>query len=365
MSSEKRKAEGAEVAPGKRARASAAAYSSGNAASVSVASVAATSAAAAAATSSFFPADVDNRLRALQRSTQRSFASSQLATLLLAKDRSLKDKWTAVREAFDKDAAAPAEPLLSLSQIIEGKGPLLMLLIDAIADDLLLQSYIPDELNLPRKEAWNLFQSAIPHVGKLISSSFDPSLTRNGCNALHVLTYSTFPNLAGDWVYNFAEALLYRGCDVNARDPSGNTPLLEWCSDHVRNMDSCGPLLLLKHGADIDARGSDGYTAAHYLAELGHRAVLLGLADGGWLLTADLTLLSNAGESALQVAQRKLTEQPEDSSRREIVELLREQAALWQSQARPLLHSLLSHSLLLPDLADIVLSYIDGQKRSG
>jgi hypothetical protein len=95
----------------------------------------------------------------------------------------------------------------------------------------------------------------------------------------------------------------------------------------------------------------------------GNLPLAAALADGGWLVAADLTLLNNDGETALQIAQRKLTADLSDGNKRIICDLLRDHAALWTNVARPLIHQWLSHSLLIPELAHVVLSFVDGKER--
>jgi ankyrin repeat protein len=125
-----------------------------------------------------------------------------------------------------------------------------------------------------------------------------------------------------------------------------------------------GPLLLLRRGADIDARSDIGTTCAHAIASGGNHPLASALADGGWLAAADLTLLNNTGETALQIAQRKRDVNPLDANCQVICDLLRDHAALWPNVARPLVRQWLSHSLLIPDLAHVVLSFVDGKERN-
>jgi len=122
-------------------------------------------------------------------------------------------------------------------------------------------------------------------------------------------------------------------------------------------------LLLLQHGADIDARSDAGATSAHAIASWGNLPLAAALADEGWLAAADLALLDNAGETALQIAQRKLDEDRSDGNRRIVCELLRDNATLWTHEARPVVHRWLSHSLLIPDLVHVVLTFVDGKER--
>lgn len=58
-------------------------------------------------------------------------------------------------------------------------------------------------------------------------------------------------------------------------------------------------LLLLDHGADINAAGRNGKTALHYAATAGHLRVMTVLLDRG----ADTTLVDNDGRTALSLAR--------------------------------------------------------------
>jgi hypothetical protein len=74
-------------------------------------------------------------------------------------------------------------------------------------------------------------------------------------------------------------------------------------------------------------------------------------------------LLNNEGETPLQTAQRQLAADSANGKRRVTCDLLRAATALWAEEVRPLIHRWLSHSLLIPDLAHVVLSFVDGKER--
>jgi len=303
-----------------------------------------------------FPSDVDAELERCRRGTQQMVVSTELATILLRKSVALR--LVAVSQLLQEDAARKGGPLVSLSHMVEGKGPLLMALIEALGSALIRGNDSEMQQQL-KQEALTAITPALPHVCALIRNSYDISLRHDEWDALSWLTAVSRPLSADDWPHQLASALLDRSCDVNAR-VKGRTPLLRW----ARGTLCCESLLLLLHrGADIDARSDfNGFTLLHSLAERKEAAMLKQLAEEGWLVVADHSVRNEAGETALELAQWKLAEQPHDFDRREICDVLRAQAALWQTKARPLLHRVLSHSLLIPDLADIVLDYMDGKE---
>jgi hypothetical protein len=217
--------------------------------------------------------------------------------------------------------------------------------------------------------AWNGFFSTLPHICALIRSSYDTTIKRpDGKDALALLVSLLIPLGVERWSYRLADALLARGADINTRFDGGQTPLIQWAlgnkpPNSMHPACAIGPLLLLQRGADIDARTDIGTTCAHAIAIMGNHHLASALADAGWLAAADLTLLNNKGETALQVARGMLSISPDEGKRQMICDLLRDHAALWTAKARPLIHRWLSHSLLIPDLAHVVLSFVDGRER--
>lgn len=262
-----------------------------------------------------------------KRATTRAVESARLATLLLNKRRPLVEKWTEAARMLLADAARAGGPVISLSFAVEGKGPLLMQLIVSLRETSRRKSDMEDEAKL-KEQANDAFARAVPHVCALIRNSFDVSLTYDGRDALHVLTSSTLPESEHSWSYQLAAALLDRGCDVNARDPDGRTPLLNWCVLDVHETHPCGLLLLLERGADINAPNTEWeFTALHWMSSYGQVRVLRKLEHGGFPVAVDLSLRTMTGETALELAERRLAEHPSNSARREIVDIFRELAA--------------------------------------
>jgi ankyrin repeat protein len=99
-----------------------------------------------------------------------------------------------------------------------------------------------------------------------------------------------------DSVVPIAKLLLESGAMIEAKCPSGRTPLhtaADYLNERIIE-------LLLDHGADIMARDNQGMTALHYAIKSGHLpSVVLLLERGGDLDATDNAGLS-ARESALQ-----------------------------------------------------------------
>jgi ankyrin repeat protein len=289
---------------------------------------------------------------------------------VLDSNASVVTRILSVSELFREDALRGGNSLVDLSFRVEEKGSLLMLLIDTFQS--LVERHADhdaeDKEAKRMEKAKELLESVLPHICGLIRSSYDTTIKRlhgaESRDALAVLVCSCYPTDMGHWSYSLAEALLDRGADVNTRFGNGWTPLISWCEDQQPIPSGCGALLLLNRGADIDARDDEGMTAMHCLADDAQVEVCKGLADAGWLAAADLTLLNNKGETALQIAQRKLAENATNGDKRSICNMLHAHALLWKTEARPVVFRWLSHSLMLPDLANIVLSFMDGRERA-
>jgi ankyrin repeat protein len=90
--------------------------------------------------------------------------------------------------------------------------------------------------------------------------------------------------------------LLERGADLSARTNIGFTPLHRASSlDHTEVVRE-----LVAHGADINAQADNGRSPLIITSAKGHLAAATVLLNAG----AELALLDNAGDSALQWAER-------------------------------------------------------------
>jgi ankyrin repeat protein len=330
----------------------------------------AAAAAAAAAATVLLPTNVDEVVHHSLWSCEHVSPSTTLFAILASTaslDVKLKGA-TALLLQGEAVLAAGGSSLIDLNFRQHDSGSLLLLLLAALGELVDRRSSsrtTPTEMAL-LKEAEAAFGAALPHVCKIIRASYDTGIKgANGKDALALLASVAMPLSSDDWAYHLTDALLDRGANVNTRGAGGQTPLMIWSRGVTGPEDPdsvVGPLMLLQRGADIDARSNDGTTCAHAIARSGNAALAEALADAGWLAAADLTLLSHRGETALQMAQRRLKTEG-GANRRTVRNLLIQQPAIWKTQVRPLVHQCLSHSFLIPDLAHMVLSFVDGKER--
>jgi hypothetical protein len=154
----------------------------------------------------------------------------------------------------------------------------------------------------------------------------------------------------------WARALLDRGAHVHVRDVDGDSPVQSWCSgDEAAS--AAGIIVLLEAGADLD---SDSRTALWLLCNNARVQVLRELAAGGWLESANLDLPDEEGETPMACLQRQFVSKPGDAELLEMVELLSMQKQGWGKMRAATVALLSVHKQMAPDLAELVVSYIDG-----
>jgi hypothetical protein len=73
----------------------------------------------------------------------------------------------------------------------------------------------------------------------------------------------------------------------------------------------------------------------------------------------DFFVLNGAGQTAADLAAIKHAEEPDDANHRQIHRNIRAQVQMWRSRIRPAVLGLLSQPLI-PDVAKLVLGYVDG-----
>lgn len=171
-----------------------------------------------------------------------------------------------------------------------------------------------------------------------------------------LLRGSESTSLSVDW----ARALIQRGADVRARSTDGYTPLQSWCLNE--KLDSAaGVLLLLDAGAELDESHSEGMPAWWLLSRISRAQVLRELLMAGRLDVVHISLPGPNKQTLRTCLQHKLATAPHDPNVRELVELLALVQQQWHATTRPLLVSMLSvHEQLVPHLAELIVSFIDG-----
>jgi hypothetical protein len=128
-------------------------------------------------------------------------------------------------------------------------------------------------------------------------------------------------------------------------------------------MSAKGILVLLEAGADFDAMHEHSRTALYQLCDNVRLQVLREISEAGWLVMANLDLPGMGGETPIECLQAKLVENSDDADAAEMLELFSAQKDIWTACARPtILAQLGVHEQLIPELAELIVSYIDGGK---
>jgi hypothetical protein len=219
---------------------------------------------------------------------------------------------------------------------------------------------------LQHENAWKLLNAHLSIITTILSRPPAVSMQQHAeeRGALPLLTDSMVPTQCNghEWMVDWACSLLKRGADVNVRGADGYTPLQNWC-DHSELMSAKGILAQLKAGADFDATNQNGWTALYLLCHHRRSQVLRELAAAGWLVMANIDLPGRHGETPSELLQRKLRKKPDDGDVKEMLELLSAQKHLWASDVRPaVLAQLGVHEQLVPEMAELIVSYMDGGK---
>jgi len=140
-----------------------------------------------------------------------------------------------------------------------------------------------------------------------------------------------------------------------------------------------GILMLLEAGADFNAahKGKDGNTALYLLVDHRRLPVLRELAAAGWLAVADFELPGHIDddqpdETVFDLIKRKwhvedeekdetFWKAPLNADAQEMLSLLTGYQELWNQQTRKVIVARLEVQLI-PELAELVVSFIDGGK---
>jgi len=213
----------------------------------------------------------------------------------------------------------------------------------------------------------DIFQQLQAHIGiirKLLSRAPAKSKLNHSeeRNALVLLASFAVPNTdTGNFLVEVGCALVLRGADVHARGSDGFTPMQYWC----RNKDATyakGIHCLLHAGADLDATNKTGWVVLYALCNHASSNILGDLIEAGWLDTANIDIRGVGEATPTQLLQSKLQRTPRNAEVREKLQLLSAVSQNWLSYIRPAMFAELdTHKQLVPDIAAIIVSFIDGK----
>ena len=207
--------------------------------------------------------------------------------------------------------------------------------------------------------------NAIPSLRQQLLRSFDPVTVdaATGNNALHELLRLIWPADPDCWSAEIIQMLIARGVSVHERNKAGCTPLVLQASVlDPTSFSACGMRLLLSHGADLNAQDDNGDGMLHHLAKRKAFIALVCLLSGDDVGHLDLHLVNSAGHTPADCAAIQLAQDPTAASAQQMHRLLMTHVAMWRQHVPPIIQSSL-RGVLIPDLAAMVMGYIDGSDK--
>src|SRR5690606_29367153 len=123
----------------------------------------------------------------------------------------------------------------------------------------------------------------------------EPSLNNN---ALHELCMRFIVRGPDSWPCKLFELFIAHGVSVHERDIDASTPLLAHAASAREDRTSANALLLLlAHGADLNAQDGQGDGVLHHLVERGASDMLRHLTSDLRAGLLDLHLVNSAGQT--------------------------------------------------------------------
>lgn len=197
------------------------------------------------------------------------------------------------------------------------------------------------------------------HLDSLIDRSDIRLRTDSGLDSLCYLANHIVVNaqIYTDWfvVTKLVSMAKARGL-LDTRDASGCTPFLHWCGS--------GPTpnvlqLLVDAGCDIEAVDALGNTGLHKLVRSHNHRALEALASSQHFLERIWCVKNRSGLTPLDLAAFQMAEghNPQAVLIHRMLSLAHEE---WKAGLAPLLFKQLVGAVVLPDLARLVVEYLDG-----
>lgn len=189
---------------------------------------------------------------------------------------------------------------------------------------------------------------------------FDPTTVsvETGNNALHEMFRMFKFSNPSSWNYKLVQLFIAHGVSVHAKNKQGHTPLLVAASCSSENSSAVSLLLLLKHDADVNAQDNAGDGVLHHFVRNGALGVLEVLLGGSYATRIDYFSINRDGQTAATLAAIRRVHEPHSKTMQRSHNLLLSQQTLWMQHLHPLMQRCVE-KVLIPDLAALVLAYID------
>lgn len=239
-----------------------------------------------------------------------------------------------------------------MSLLVDGKQPgsvcALFHVIRMFGEVCAFPSRVIDGEMRHRDQALSRTASILPRL----LTSFKPTITdaSTGNNALHEVFLRVAPNTPTSLCFILVGSLVKRGVDIHQRNKRGHTVALALAAG-IAPATTCVFGLLLKHGADINAQDDSGDAMLHHFI----RRVSVESMRNMFLccnsLGIDLFVCNRSGQTPIDLAN--------SADHKQIYRIMRSQIHVWESRFQPRVLDELSF-WLVPDLAKMVLGYVDG-----
>ena len=168
-----------------------------------------------------------------------------------------------------------------------------------------------------------------------------------------------------DWRFELSEQFIAYGVSVHMRNKADRTPLLEYAATALPQIDSAVVMqLLLEHGASLNARDKKGNGVLHYLIQADAVKLLKDFCTGDEVSRLDCFISNSSRQNPFDLVAERLEKDPTNEQAQDFHRLLKNaQTALWAKHTRPLLLKCLMTAMIVPDLAELALGFLDGSSR--